>query len=37
VLTLDYQRMKRFLMAFPESLMALTVKRLHKRQSRTSP
>jgi predicted NAD/FAD-dependent oxidoreductase len=36
VLTLDYQRLKRFLMAFPESLMALmalTVKRLHERQS----
>jgi monoamine oxidase len=40
VLTLDYQRLKRFLMAFPESLMALmalTVKRLHERQSRTAP
>jgi flavin-dependent amine oxidoreductase/cyclic nucleotide-binding protein len=40
VLTLDYQRLKRFLMAFPESLMALmalTVKRLHERQSRPLP
>jgi monoamine oxidase len=36
VLSLDYERLKRFLMAFPESLMALmalTVRRLHERQS----
>src|SRR6185436_13876302 len=36
VLTLDYQRFKRFLMAFPESmlaLMSLTVSRLHDVQS----
>ena len=36
VLSLDYERLKRFLMAFPESLMALmalTVERLHRRQS----
>jgi monoamine oxidase len=39
VLELDYERFKRFLLAFPESmlaLMALTVRRLHERQSRLS-
>jgi NTE family protein len=36
VLELDYERFERFLMAFPDSvlsLMALTVRRLHERQS----
>jgi monoamine oxidase len=37
VLELDYERFKRYLLAFPESmlaLMALTVRRLHERQTR---
>ena len=39
VLELDYERFKRFLLAFPEAMLALmelTVRRLHERQSRAA-